>query len=363
MNRPAPTSTQSPRAPLPLPSFYDPVHADRFDYRADPARVLAAAEEFRSAHAILPAQADSKEVHLLWIDVQKDFCFPEGSLFVAGRSGRGAQDDNRRLTEFLYRNLAGISRVTATLDTHFPFQIFFPSFWCDSDGGPVSPFRTVSVDDLDSGRVQVRPAVATWLCDGNLTWLHRQVRHYCQTLEERGKYQLYLWPHHCLLGSPGHSLAGVLEEARLFHGFVRQIQPELEIKGGHVLTENYSVLSPEVLSRHDGPALAGRNTHLIETLLRADRLIIAGQAASHCVKSTLDDLAEEIHALDPALARRVYVLTDCMSAVTVSDGSGGFLEDFTPQTEAALDRFQGAGFHLVKSTDPLESWPEFSDRS
>ncbi|HZI05813.1 MAG TPA: nicotinamidase, partial [Archangium sp.] len=83
-----------------------------------------------------------------------------------------------------------------------------------------------------------------------------------------------------------------------------------------------------------------------------------GQAASHCVKSSIDDLLGEILAQDAALARKVYLLTDCMSAVTVPDGKGGFAADFTPQAESALKRFADAGMHLVKSTDPLASWPD-----
>jgi nicotinamidase-related amidase len=82
--------------------------------------------------------------------------------------------------------------------------------------------------------------------------------------------------------------------------------------------------------------------------------VIAGQAASHCVKSSIDDLLDEILATDPVLARKVHVMTDCMSSVTVPDGRGGFVADFTPQAEAALQRFADAGMRLIKSTDPLE---------
>ena len=56
--------------------------------------------------------------------------------------------------------------------------------------------------------------------------------------------------------------------------------------------------------------------------------------------------------------RKVYVLEDCMSAVAVPDGKGGFAADFTPQAEAALEQFRKAGMHVVKSTDPIESWPD-----
>ena len=186
------------------------------------------------------------------------------------------------------------------------------------------------------------------------------MRHYCAELEKAGKYKLYLWPPHCLLGSDGHALAGVVQEARLFHSFARGAQSWVEVKGGNALTENYSVLRPEVLSRHDGAPLAQRNTAFLKTLLTSDAVLIAGQAASHCVKSSIDALLDEIVAKDAALARKVYVLSDCMSAVAVPDGKGGFAADFTPQAEAALKRFAAAGMHIVKSTEPVEAWPDIN---
>ncbi|HSD87307.1 MAG TPA: nicotinamidase, partial [Kofleriaceae bacterium] len=206
-------------------------------------------------------------------------------------------------------------------------------------------------------QVRPNPAMAKWLCGGNYTWLCKQVLFYCQELERAGKYQLYLWPPHCLLGSDGHALAGVIHEARLFHAFTRTAQSNVEVKGGNPLTENYSVLRPEVLSRFDGAALSQRNTQFIHTLLAADAVVIAGQAASHCVKSTIDDLLGEIAAQDASLASKVYLMTDCMSAVTVPDGNGGLAADFTPQADAALQKFADAGMRLVKSTDPITSWP------
>jgi nicotinamidase-related amidase len=341
---------------LPIPQFFDPKHAADFHYRPDAAQLLDAATTWRGQHAIKPAAADEMRVHLLLIDVQKDFCFPEGTLYVGGRSGRGAIDDSRRIAELVYRNLDVITDITTTLDTHLAFQIFFPSFWLDKTDRPLAPFRTISSDEIAAGDVRPNPATAKWLCGGNYTWLCKQVLYYCQELERAGKYQLYLWPPHCLLGSDGHALAGVIHEARMFHAFARTSQSHVEVKGGNPLTENYSVLRPEVLSRFDGAALAQRNTQFIQTLLAADAVVIAGQAASHCVKSTIDDLLTEIAAVDRKLASKVYLVTDCMSSVTVPDGQGGFVADFTAQADAALQKFADAGMHLVKSTDPITSW-------
>jgi nicotinamidase-related amidase len=341
---------------LPLAPFYDPAHAARWEHAPDAARLAAGAAEWRRAHDLKPAGADKRNVHLLLIDVQRDFCFPQGTLYVAGRSGRGAIDDSRRIAEFVYRNLGALTQITATMDTHFAYQIFFPSFWVDRDDRPLEAHREIVADAVLSGEVRPNPAVAKWLCAGNYGWLVKQAAFYCRELEKAGKYKLYLWPPHCLLGGDGHALVGVIQEARLFHAYARGAQSSVEVKGGNPLTENYSVLRPEVLMRHDGEALASRNVQFLKTLLTSDAVIIAGQAASHCVKSSIDDLLDEIVAKDPALARKVYVLADCMSAVTVPDGKGGFAADFTPQAENALARFQAAGMNVVKSTDPIDGW-------
>jgi nicotinamidase-related amidase len=351
------STTSRPLPSLPLPSWFDPRRAADYGYRPDAATIAASAAGFARQHAVRPSAADECRVHLLLIDVQKDFCFPEGTLYVAGRSGTGAIDDTRRIAELVYRNLGVITEITTTMDTHLAYQIFFPSFWLDSAGAPLTAHRVVTADQIAAGEVRPNPGVAKWLCGGNYTWLCKQVLHYARELERAGKYQLYLWPPHCLLGSDGHALAGLIHEARLFHAFARTAQSSVEVKGGNPLTENYSVLRPEVLSRFDGAALAQRNTGFVQTLLAADAVVIAGQAASHCVKSTIDDLLGEIAAHDPRLAAKVYLVTDCMSAVTVPDGVGGLAADFTAQADAALQKFADAGMHLVTSTTPIASWP------
>jgi nicotinamidase-related amidase len=345
-----------PNHELPVPAFFQPDNAARWAYSPNQQKVFDEATGWRKQHGIRAAASDEIDLHLLLIDLQRDFCFPEGSLYVAGRSGQGAIEDNKRIANFIYRNLSKLTHVTTTLDTHFAFQIFFPSFWVDANDVPLTPYREIVTDDIDSGRVRPNPAVAGWLCNGSYPWLLKQVRHYCAELEKAGKYKLYLWPPHCILGSDGYALSGVIHEARMFHAYARSMQSFCEVKGGNPLTENYSVLRPEVLTRHDGQPLAQRNTQFLKTLMTADAVVIAGQAASHCVKSSIDDLLSEIVSVDPALAKKVYVMTDCMSSVTVPDGKGGLAADFTPQAEAALARFAAAGMHLVKSTDPLTAW-------
>ncbi|HEV2130650.1 MAG TPA: hypothetical protein VGR27_06085, partial [Longimicrobiaceae bacterium] len=302
-----------------------------------------------------PAPEDARKIHLLLIDVQKDFCFPEGALYVGGRSGRGAIEDNDRLARFIYRNLGLITETTCTMDTHFPYQIFFPSFWLGEDDLPPAAHQEITVADIRGGRVRPNPALAAWFSNGDYVWLRQQVEFYCQELEKKGKYKLYLWPPHCILGSDGHALAGVVHEARLFHAFARLSRAGVEVKGATPLTEYYSVIGPEVMNRHDGEPLAQRNADFLQILSESDAVIIAGQAASHCVKSTIEDLLE---SLEESLVRKVYILRDCMSSVAVADPEqpGCFVFDFTPQAEEALGRFAEAGMHVVESTVPMNEW-------
>ncbi|MFH1430525.1 MAG: nicotinamidase [Candidatus Uhrbacteria bacterium] len=355
---------------LAVPSFYDAAHAKEWGYRPDLQKVFEEAIACRALENIKAASTAKVKIHVVGIDAQKDFCFPDGTLYVAGRSGTGAMDDSARFAEFIYRNAGVITDITMTMDTHFAFQIFFASFWVTEDGKPLTPHTLVAADDqgrlvnLDLAgnvlhvNVRPNPAMADWVC-GDYTWLMKQAKFYIEELKRSGKYTLYLWPFHCILGSEGHALGGVMEEARMFHAFLRGTQSWTEVKGGNPLTENYSVYRPEVLARHDGKgALAQKNTAFIEKLMREDIVVFAGQAASHCVKSSIDDFLDEILAADPALAKKVYILEDCMSAVTVPDGKGGFAADFTPQAEAALEKFKKAGMHVVKSTTPIADWPD-----
>jgi len=340
---------------LPLPGHYRPENAGRWAYAADPAALSTAAVAWRRRHGIAAPRADEPKITLLLVDVQRDFCFPEGTLFVGGRSGRGALDDNDRIARFVYRHLHRISSIVCTLDTHSPFQIFFPEFWQGRDGAPLGPHREIRADEVRSGEIRPRPEMARLHCGGDQEWLERQALDYCERLEAMGRYRLYLWPPHCLAGGDGHALAGVVQEARLFHAHCREVADPLVRKGEAPLTEFYSVIGPEVASAHDGTALARAQGPLLDELLSADALVVAGQASSHCVRATLEDLVAEAGRRHPRGAERIWILEDATSAVAVADPErpGEWLADFTDDAAAAFARFEAAGARRLRSVDPL----------
>lgn len=346
---------------LPVPDFFDPANAERWHFRPDAQRLLERATAWRARLGLAPSADDRVTVRLLLIDLQKDFCFREGALYVGGRSGRGAIDDNGRVASFVYRHLDLITEIACTLDTHLPHQIFFSSFWEDEHRRPPAAHRQITFEDVRTGRWRPNPNLAAWLTGGDQERLRRHALRYCEQLEQAGNYTLYLWPPHCLLGSSGHALAGIIQEAQLFHAYARESCGPIEIKGSHPLTEHYSALSPEAPDGPDAEPIGGLNTELACRLLSSDALIVAGQAASHCVRSTVEDLEAVIGREDPSLMGRVYILEDCMSAVTVPDPRkpGRYVYDFTQEAREALSRFAAAGMHVVRSTDPPGSWPDF----
>lgn len=338
---------------LPIPGHFNPRQVGEV-WRVLYQDRAAEAKTWAKNHNIQPAAQDKTRICLMAIDVQNTFCIPKFELFVGGRSGTGAVDDNVRLCEFIYRNLGVITSIAPTMDTHTAMQIFHPIFWINDAGEhPVPAATMITLADVEKGLWKVNPAVAYSLAGGNYLLLQKYALYYVQKLSEDGKYPLTIWPYHSMLGGIGHALVSAVEEAIFFHNIARHSQTMFEIKGGNPLTENYSVLRPEVLQGPDGQAIAQKNTRFIKKLLDFDVVIIAGQAKSHCVAWTIDDLLTEIMANDPSLAKKVYLLEDCTSPVVVPG-----VVDFTDQADAAFQRFAQAGMKLVKSTQPIEDWPD-----
>jgi nicotinamidase-related amidase len=300
---------------LPLPPHWDAesvtqVRRVPYEDRAADAAAWAA------AHRIAPARDDERRVCLLLIDCQNTFCTPGFELFVPG-----APDDNRRLCEFVYRNLGAITQVVPTLDTHQALQVFHASWLVDTGGRHPAPYTVVSVQDVENG---------VWRAADPTE--QKNLVGYVRALEAGGRYRLTIWPYHAMLGGIGHALVSAVEEAAFFHAIAREISPAFQIKGNDSRTEAYSVLGPEVGGR--------RNDALVELLRSFDAVLLAGQAKSHCVAWTVEDLLEDLPA------ERLYLLEDCMSPVVVPG-----VVDFTAEADEAVARFASRGVHVVRSTE------------
>jgi nicotinamidase-related amidase len=334
---------------LPLPPHFDANRVGEV-WRVPYEERARDASAWAGEHALGRAADDTFRLCVLAVDIQNTFCIPEFELFVAGRSGTGAVDDNRRLCEFLYRNLAEITQIFSSLDTHHAMQVFHAIWLVDEHGNHPAPYTLVSVEDVAGGRWRMNSAVAEAL-GIDRDYAERHLTYYTRQLALGGKYDLTIWPYHAMLGGIGHALVSAVEETIFFHGLARFSNPEFQVKGDNPFTEHYSLLGPEVTEGPDGDRLGARNAELIEKLLTFDAVVVAGQAKSHCLAWTIDDLLGDEDVRE-RLAERTYLLEDCTSPVVVPG-----VVDYTEEADAAFERYAAAGMHVVRSTDPITSWP------
>lgn len=319
---------------LPFPSFYDPAQVDQL-YLERGGQIADEADRYAAAHHVRPAAEDRERIAAFGIDVQVAFCIPGASLFVPG-----AVEDTRRTLAWLYGNLGRITELVFSLDAHRVFQIFHPAWWVDAAGKHPPPLTAITADDVARGRW--RPMRNP---DDSLE--------YCRKLEATGKYVLTIWPYHTLVASLSNALVPAVREASIFHTLVRAEQPFFAIKGEEPLTESYSVLAPEVREL-GGRKVGFFDAPLLSRLLAFDRVYVFGQAKSHCVLATLEDIRLYAEANDPSLTGKFYVLEDAMSPVPAPplDPLPPAL-DFPRVADAAMERFRRAGMHVVRTTDPV----------
>ena len=335
---------------LPIPPHFNHQKVERA-WRVPYLELAKQAFEWNQKHQISPSHTDTVRIALIIIDAQNTFCIPEFELFVSGKSGKGAVEDNRRLCEFIYRNLSVLTQITATLDTHQAMQIFHPIFLVNEKGDNPAPMTLISYEDIKNQRWKFNPEIAASLgIDPQFGQQHLQ--HYARELRRQEKYDLTVWPYHVMLGSIGHALVSSIEEALFFHTNVRKSQVDFEIKGNNPLTEHYSALGPEVLNGPSGEIIASKNKKFIQKLIDFDIVAIAGQAKSHCVAWTIDDLLEDILEYDESLVRKVYLLEDCTSPVVIPG-----LVDYSDEADIAFKRLADAGMNIVRSTTAIQEWP------
>jgi nicotinamidase-related amidase len=335
---------------LPLPPHWNPGRVGEV-WRVDYAARFDDAERWRTEQSVRPAADDRFRVALVVVDMQNTFCTPGFELFVAGRSGTGALDDSRRLSEFVYRNLGSLTQIVPTLDTHQALQIFHRALLVDAEGRHPEPYTLVTADDVEAGRWRINQPAADGL-GLDPDYAEEHLRYYTRTLEEGGKYNLTIWPFHAMLGGIGYALVSALEEALFFHSIARSAPLDFQPKGDHPLTEHYSMLGPEVEYDLEGEPLGKRNHPLIERLLQFDAVVIAGEAKSHCVAWTIEDLLSDPTVQERGLEEKVYLLEDCTSPVVVPG-----TVDYTDEADAHFARFAESGAHVVRSDQPLEEWP------
>ena len=267
---------------------------------------------------LTPASQNREKVLFLGIDIQQDF-MDNGALGVPG-----AKQDVLRVTKFIYNNMDKISNIAVSLDTHLPHQIFHPCWWIDENGNHPAPYTIITLADLDAGRWRavINPQAS---------------REYVKHLEQDAKKALCIWTYHCLQGTSGAALENQFANMVYFHSVAKKAVMQRLVKGQDPLSEMYGIIKPE----YDTKGYI--NLDFLNKLESYDRILIAGEAKSHCVLESIHQILE-YYETRPEITKKVYILEDCMSSIP----------GYEDMTEQAFQTFRSK-YHvnLVKSTDNI----------
>jgi nicotinamidase/pyrazinamidase len=257
------------------------------------------------------------KIHLFIIDGQNDFMDQPGATLPV----KGACKDMERVAKLIERRGADIDDIKLTADSHQPFDVGHPMLWEDQNGkhpvvsvnGEPRPL-VISVSDLENGIWRPRNAGYAPRELGNLT-IGQYFINYAKALEKGGRYPLIVWPEHCILLTWGQNFYEPLRKAA--YDWCRKYFATLTVvtKGSDPWAEHYGALQAEVPLPSDPST--GLRTDVLDSLAQADVIWVAGEASSHCVLSTINQVADNIGEKHIS---KFHLLTDCMSPVGAVPG-------------------------------------------
>lgn len=281
-----------------------------------------------------------KNVQLLIIDPQWDFCHSSGALYVAGEDpndpNTGGEADTVRLASMIKRLQKKWDDIHVTLDSHMPNHIAHAHLWRDANGNPPPPFTIITADDVRRG---------VW-GPKNPAWRNKFLA-YVESLETNGRYVLCIWPDHCIIGSHGYQVMPAIQEALVKWEVEETAFVNRVTKGSNPWTEHYSAVQADVPDPQDPDTQL--NVGLIRTLEEADLIAITGQALSHCVLSTVQDIADNFS--DESFISKFVLIEDTCSPVTKPPFPGA--PDFPQIAKDWVKGMVAKGMQVSNSVDFL----------
>lgn len=274
---------------------------------------------------------------LLIIDPQYDFYdVPVNEQFTFGSEQPektiapalpvpGAWNDAQRLANFIEKQQQHIHSIVVTLDSHNEYDIAHGIYWQNQAGEHPAPFTLISHQDIvDDVWQPTKPQ------------LRDHVLAYSQSLEQAGKYSLIIWPTHCVMGTAGHNIVEPIQTAIQSWEQQTNTQHISVSKGENPHTEHYGGCEAEY------PLADDKNTQfdpqLVELVKQNDHVLISGQALSHCVASTVEQMVEKLTQDE---IKKLTLLVDTTSPVA----------GFEQQAEAFIEKMARLGVHITKTED------------
>ena len=238
------------------------------------------------------------KLSLVVIDPQIDFCDPDiGSLCVAG-----ALQDMTRLASLVKKSHKKIDEIFVTLDSHTRIHIAHPNFWRNSAGNQPPPFTQITAQQVRDGE---------WI-PARLSLRNRALA-YVEALEAAKKFNLVIWPIHCVIGTPGAAVIPVLQDALNYWQDQRLLNVYSVPKGSNPFTEHYSAIKAEVVDPSD--PTTDFNTTFLDAVNNSDVVLLAGEASSHCVANTIIDSVNYFGGQSD-FVKKLVLLKDATSPVT-----------------------------------------------
>lgn len=229
-----------------------------------------------------------KKINLLLIDCQNDFCMPGASLFI-----NGADTDMHRLSKFITSNPDKINSIYMSLDMHLFDDIAHPMYWKDNNDNHPAPFTQISVEDVKTGIWKTAK-----LEDSN-----NAIR-YLQNLKIENKFSHTIWPYHCIAGTFGSNIFPPLLTAVKSWMDLTHKSFIAHIKGMDRNSEHFGIFQDENGGKFNG--------ELLTSLFNDNNtILVAGQAKSHCVATSLKQILEKY----PEGIKKIILLTDTTSNV------------------------------------------------
>ena len=148
------------------------------------------------------------------------------------------------------------------MDSHYPTHIAHAIFWKDKEGNHPQPFTVINYSDIRDEK---------WIPVDEDEEVKKWCIYYTKALERKGKFKLTIWPEHCIIGSRGHCVVPVIDDALQQWAAYSKRPVNYIMKGQNCRTEMFSALVAEVEDPLDSST--SLNHGLLSMLRVADRVI------------------------------------------------------------------------------------------
>ncbi len=211
-----------------------------------------------------PPRKTATTTCLLIVDPQYVYASRNGAMAV------------HHVVDFLRKD--AIHDVVVTMDAHQKYHITHAGYWVDAAGKHPKPYTIISIQDARTGRWSpVRAEEREWAVE------------YLTQLQTEDRQAHVIWPEHCLMGSVGQAI-----DPKLFRALAawEAAAPGRAVQ--YVQKGNDAITPTRPLAEH---------------LMRFERVVVAGEAASHCVSWTVRDLVGRVPGIAPKLVLAAHMTT------------------------------------------------------